>query len=941
MGWQQWFVLSWMQFAVSSLFILLVTSLILRWISQPVEKVRLIQWMLAALVAMPFLFAFPIMPSRVFNMGSWLASSNDSASVKPRVENSMIQIGKPVGRVDERRSSDRIESSFVEFQGNASVETAEPFDQSTGFLDRDATRLPNPAGILSVDSPVIEFEYGSLAAVALATVHFLALIYFLIQYRLGMSRLRQTLLASTAPSASLRSRWNRITNGRGDNVRLYLSTKVETPLTFGWWNPIVVLPADLFAESESDLDACLAHEWAHIEGGDALVWFWMNLAQYALWYQPFYWTMRKELRICLELVADHRTVSSACDPFAYSELLLRLAKRQRKLLPDCAFTMLGRSNQLTRRIRVLLDTEIRLRSRCRKVFSVIVVMGFLLLSIFTSMFRLTTTHANEPRNRVEADGKSSESKRLITFTRMVEEKAIGKSQRFKEYVTEDGGRRWEGGETNTEMTAIFDKSGSKSIKLHNDTKVVISPVTEFGSTNHTWQNLQQLKNGREFAKELLGRKEINGKQASGFKLEQFERTYSVWTSIPDGELVQVEYVSPQNEQVTLSEFEFADSVDDALFDCAIPTGYEVQKNPPRRTPWFLVWGQSQQESVGMSLEWSRSRMDSRHLATNLDATRLYVLGANQMDIIDPANHRLLTFPMNADMVTTADLDGDRTREFVAVKGILKKEPGLWKVGPYTYQWTVSAYSESGIPKWKYSIEVDAKNESHIRGIAARDLDGDGRDEVILETRLNGLSSAQILGSDGKLMPMQEVVRELRSWDIGDLVGDSTPDFVSITRNGDLWVGDLSGKETQEIDTRFSNMSVHMSKRKSKPLPDEGNFVVFGYLPTTNPFALFNRRSRLASFDTKGNEQWSVELQARLSYVFTCPNRDWIAVRSVEGAYSGSIQVIEASTGEVIASKRYANVHVFQGVAWMKAADGEPLLVLSSDDKIEAYRIAGK
>ena len=188
--------------------------------------------------------------------------------------------------------------------------------------------------------------------------------------------------------------------------------------------------------------------------------------------------------------------------------------------------------------------------------------------------------------------------------------------------------------------------------------------------------------------------------------------------------------------------------------------------------------------------------------------------------------------------------------------------------------------------------------------------------------------------------MQEVVRELRSWDIGDLVGDSSPDLVSITRKGDLWLGDLSGKENKEIDTGLSNRSVHIWKNKSKPLQD-GNFLVFGHLPTTNPFALFNSHRRLVSFDTKGNQQWSVDLQARLSYVFACPNRDWIAVRCVRGAYSGSIQVIDANSGEVVASKRYSNVTVFQGIVWMKAADGEPLLVLSSDDKIEAYRIARK
>lgn len=166
MGWQQWIVLSWMQFAVRSLFILLVASLVLRWISQPIEKVRLIQWMLAAIVAMPFLFAFPIMPFRVFDLSSWLASSQDTANLKPRIENSTFQIAKPVGRVDDRKlSSDRIESSIGEIHENAIVAIAEPLDQPAVVLDGDATRLPIPSSFISVDSPVLAFDSGWLVCI--------------------------------------------------------------------------------------------------------------------------------------------------------------------------------------------------------------------------------------------------------------------------------------------------------------------------------------------------------------------------------------------------------------------------------------------------------------------------------------------------------------------------------------------------------------------------------------------------------------------------------------------------------------------------------------------------------------------------------------------------------------------------------------------------------
>lgn len=75
MEWQQWFVLSWMQFALSSLLILLSAHTACRWISQPVERVRLIQLVMVALFAPPFLAAFPLLPFQSHGLRSWIVTA--------------------------------------------------------------------------------------------------------------------------------------------------------------------------------------------------------------------------------------------------------------------------------------------------------------------------------------------------------------------------------------------------------------------------------------------------------------------------------------------------------------------------------------------------------------------------------------------------------------------------------------------------------------------------------------------------------------------------------------------------------------------------------------------------------------------------------------------------------------------------------------------------
>ena len=51
-----------------------------------------------------------------------------------------------------------------------------------------------------------------------------------------------------------------------------MSPNVDTPLTFGWRRPVVVIPSTIAVAGGEALRYCLAHEWWHIERGDFLAW---------------------------------------------------------------------------------------------------------------------------------------------------------------------------------------------------------------------------------------------------------------------------------------------------------------------------------------------------------------------------------------------------------------------------------------------------------------------------------------------------------------------------------------------------------------------------------------------------------------------------------------------------------------------------------------------
>ena len=108
---------------------------------------------------------------------------------------------------------------------------------------------------------------------------------------------------------------------------------VDTPLTFGWLRPVVVIPQQIAAAGGEALRYCLAHEWWHIQRADILSWQATWACQFVLWHQPLFWVLRRELRICQDILADSHATAGGDAALEYSELLVSFARnRQTPLL---------------------------------------------------------------------------------------------------------------------------------------------------------------------------------------------------------------------------------------------------------------------------------------------------------------------------------------------------------------------------------------------------------------------------------------------------------------------------------------------------------------------------------------------------------------------------------------------------------------------------------
>ena len=108
-------------------------------------------------------------------------------------------------------------------------------------------------------------------------------------------------------------------------VSVASSSRIFGPVTIGFLRKLILLPADMLSGlSEVDLNAAVAHEFAHLRRNDFLKNLLYELLSLPLSYHPALWFTRERIMESREMVCDQM----ACEisgPQEYARSLLRLA----------------------------------------------------------------------------------------------------------------------------------------------------------------------------------------------------------------------------------------------------------------------------------------------------------------------------------------------------------------------------------------------------------------------------------------------------------------------------------------------------------------------------------------------------------------------------------------------------------------------------------------
>jgi len=145
--------------------------------------------------------------------------------------------------------------------------------------------------------------------------------------------------------------------GLAQGVRLRIVGSLSSPVTAGWWRPVVLVPAALVTSMPPHLlEALLAHELAHIQRHDYLVNLLQNVIESLLFYHPAVWWISRRIRVEREQIADAIAARQLGEP---RRLALALSELEKLQFSTHHLAQAANGGDLMSRIKQLLrpDTE--------------------------------------------------------------------------------------------------------------------------------------------------------------------------------------------------------------------------------------------------------------------------------------------------------------------------------------------------------------------------------------------------------------------------------------------------------------------------------------------------------------------------------------------------------------------------------------------------------
>lgn len=158
-------------------------------------------------------------------------------------------------------------------------------------------------------------------------------------------------------------------------VRLWKGKNATTPMTWGVFRPVVLLPEESKDWSEEKCRVVLMHELAHVKRKDTLTQMIAQVACALFWFNPLVWVAAYKLRVEREHACDDQVLQLGTLASDYAGHLLDIARSLRSAkVASLATIAMARRSQLEGRLLAILDPKLNRRALSPMVIGFIAIV---------------------------------------------------------------------------------------------------------------------------------------------------------------------------------------------------------------------------------------------------------------------------------------------------------------------------------------------------------------------------------------------------------------------------------------------------------------------------------------------------------------------------------------------------------------------------------------
>ncbi len=328
--------------AVFGAIILILGGAAVALIRQPVYRIRIIQWTLAACLAVPLLQQLPGLPG--YSLPVWTTASDAPTAAPVTIADPVEYAGSYLPPLD---------VVPTEMLG---AEPQSPTAVAPQVAANEANPPPAVASATAVAASAWPLRLPNIRALLLGT-YFVIVAGYLVHWSLGWSRRRQILQSAKPADETIRSLLTSIAGPAAQRARLLVSDQVAAPMMWGVVRPVIVVPASLVRQpDQTALRWGLAHEWSHVVHGDFSRHLLASVTKLVCFYQPAYWWLRRQLTLSQDYLADAFAAQQGESPEDYAAFLVALARSGQR--PQLAGTLGigGHRSNLFRRVSMLVQS---------------------------------------------------------------------------------------------------------------------------------------------------------------------------------------------------------------------------------------------------------------------------------------------------------------------------------------------------------------------------------------------------------------------------------------------------------------------------------------------------------------------------------------------------------------------------------------------------------